>query len=718
MMDRDDDPGSASRAPVRSASWAAGVDFAAVARELPDVIVVFDAEKLRVRDVNRGDEGAFGYGRAELLELDAFALFPRWWDAEKTLEPGAAVATYVKLAGGEELPVDMRLSRARLGGADSILACVRTGRPPSDVERELAEANTYLHAIVENIPDMIFVKDAETLAFRRFNRAGEELLGFLRGELLGKTDHDFYPKEQADFFHEKDRETLAKGEIVDIPEEPIETKDKGRRILHTRKIPIYDDRGVPLYLLGISEDITSRIKAEQALREFADVVRYLRDAVVTFRPDGEIVSWNPGAERLYGVAAEDAVGASFVRFVPEAELAIFKEQLSAVAAGRVVEVAERTRVLADGRELEVEEALFAVFDDKQNLQRIASVARDLSEVARWRRATQVLAGRAEPAPLSQPRAPGSPAMAEAVATAARVAADRDATVLLLGETGVGKSWLARRIHGQSARADKPFFEINCAGLAPQLLESELFGHERGAFTGATGTKRGLVETAEGGTLFLDEVGELSLAVQAQLLTFLDGKSFRRVGGNRVLTADVRLIAATNVDLRAAVEAGRFRRDLYYRLSVVPIEIPALRERGEDIRELAKTVLDELKKRAGRPNVTLSNDALSAIEAYEWPGNIRELRNALERALILGIDAEIKKEDLPTEIRATRKALQEGILAAARPLEEMERDQILRALRETGGNRTKAAALLGISRSTMKRRLAEMRRLGIDVPAES
>src|SRR5262245_6850844 len=180
-------------------------------------------------------------------------------------------------------------------------------------------------------------------------------------------------------------------------------------------------------------------------------------------------------------------------------------------------------------------------------------------------------------------------MKKVIESAERVAKDANATVLLLGETGVGKSWLARRIHGDSPRSERPFFELNCAALSPQLLESELFGHERGAFTGATGLKRGLVETAEGGSLFLDEVGELSMGVQAQLLTFLDGKTFRRVGGTRVLSADVRLIAATNVDLTAAVAAGTFRRDLYYRLSVIPLRIPPLRERREEIGGLAERI---------------------------------------------------------------------------------------------------------------------------------
>jgi two-component system response regulator HydG len=679
-------------------------------RAQPDVVLVLDVETFRVVDVNRGPEGAFGYRREELLTRDAFALFPRWWDAGKALDPGAVVATYVRNADGTEAPVDMRLSRATHTGRDLVLASVRTGRPLSEMERELADVNTYLHAIVENIPDMIFVKDAATHAFRRFNRAGEELLGFTRGELLGKTDHDFYPKEQADFFHQKDRETLAGHKIVDIPVEPIETKDRGERFLHTRKIPIYDERGEPLYLLGISEDITDRITAERQLRELADVVRNLRDAVVTWEPGGSIVSFNPAAERLYGLAASDVVGSTFPRFVPETELAGFGERVAALLGGAAVDIAEVVRLRPDGREVEVEETLFRVVGADGELRRIACIERDLTELARWRRATQVLSGGGVSSKRSEPPSAVSPRMLEALAHADLAAQNRDATVLLLGETGVGKSWVARRIHQSSPRADRPFFEINCAALAPQLVESELFGHERGAFTGAGGQKRGLVETAEGGTLFLDEVGELTLAVQAQLLTFIDTRAFRRVGGNRTMTADVRLVAATNVDLRAAVDGGRFRRDLYYRLSVVPITIPPLRERTEEVPVLADRLLTQLVRRGGPVRVT--ERALQSLALHDWPGNIRELRNALERALILSGGATIDLEHLPPEIRERRAARKPAPPVVAGPeapsLGEVEREHITRVLDEVGGNRTRAAERLGISRSTLKRKLAQMR----------
>jgi transcriptional regulator with PAS, ATPase and Fis domain len=261
----------------------------------------------------------------------------------------------------------------------------------------------------------------------------------------------------------------------------------------------------------------------------------------------------------------------------------------------------------------------------------------------------------------------------------------------------------------SPRRQGPFFEINCAGLPQHLVESELFGHERGAFTGATTQKAGLVETAEGGTLFLDEVGELSPGAQAQLLTFLDRREFRRVGGTRTLSADVRILAATNVDLKAAADAGRFRRDLYFRLSVLPLELPPLRARRGEIPTLARNILGELARRGGRVPPEPTTRFVEALTSYDWPGNIRELRNTLERALILHRGQVIDIEQLPHEIRRpTPKISSPPEGNAIVLLRDLETEQIERALEAAGHNRTRAAQSLGISLSTLKRRLARKR----------
>ncbi len=581
-------------------------------------------------------------------------------------------------------------------------------QPPPDpqrhAEQELARVNAFLDAVVENIPDMIFVKRADDHMFIRFNRAGEELLGWKRSELLGKTDHDFYPKEQADFFHAKDRETLRNKVLVDVPEEPIDTKAKGRRWLHTRKVPVLDERGEPLYLLGISEDITDRKASEERARalerELATLAQNAREAIVAWTPEGRIVSWNAAAETIYGFTAQKALGRNVESLVPDYLKAQFLDAQNRLLAGEPMPP-ETYHLRPQNRpELEIEESRFIIPGPDGRPARIASFGRDVTELSRLKLANEILGANTAPRGAAAIR---GKRMQETLASSDIVASDANATVLLLGETGVGKGWLARRVHERSPRAQKPFFEVNCAGLSGQLVESELFGHERGAFTGAMQQKRGIVEAAEGGTLFLDEIGELPLGVQAQLLTFLDHRSYRRVGGTRALTANVRLLAATNLDLKAAVERGVFRRDLFYRLSVVPIVVPPLRERREEIAELTESMLEELARRAGRARIHASTEVIAALERYAWPGNVRELRNALERALILSRGEAITRGHLPPEIRGD----QETSSPLSNRLEDVERTHILRVLESEGGNRTRAALMLGVSRSTLKRKLAEL-----------
>ena len=434
----------------------------------------------------------------------------------------------------------------------------------------------------------------------------------------------------------------------------------------------------------------------------------LREAIVAFTPGGKIVSWNPAADALYGIAAKDALASTMETLVPETQRSTFRAAVEKLVRGEALPLAEAIRRRADGTEIEVEENLFAIRDGAGRVARIASIARDTSELARLRRAAEILSGGGERA--DEEEETRAPAMREALAQVQMVARDGNATVLLLGETGVGKGWTARRIHRLSPRVEKPFLEINCAGLSQQLVESELFGHERGAFTGAVGQKRGLVEAAEGGTLFLDEVGELPLPVQAQLLTFIDTRTFRRVGGTRTLKADVRLVAATNVDLKDASTKGTFRRDLYYRLSVMPITVPPLRDRADDVPALARTMLRELSRRPGGRKIGLSREVAAALAKYEWPGNARELRNALERALILSHGEPIEVAHLPPEIRGGAHPA-----PASDKLEEVERAHILAVLARVKGNRTHAAEILGIGRSTLKRKLAELRE---DPPDES
>ncbi len=285
-------------------------------------------------------------------------------------------------------------------------------------------------------------------------------------------------------------------------------------------------------------------------------------------------------------------------------------------------------------------------------------------------------------------------------------------VLIEGESGTGKGVMARLIHNRSPRSRSPFVDLNCAGLSKELLESELFGHERGAFTNATNTKPGLFEIAGDGTLFLDEIGEMEIAIQARLLKALEEKRFRRVGGIRDLRADFRLLAATNRDLGAEVQAGRFRADLYYRLNVVRLRMPPLRERMVDLPILVQEILRPLAKETGRQMPKISTNAMKKLEAYAWPGNVRELRNVLERALITLSGDEIRSQDLVLEPQATVATSSSGMPTEEweiRPLDEMIASYVKAAVDATGGNMRKAARALNISPSTLYARLGERKK---------
>ena len=277
-----------------------------------------------------------------------------------------------------------------------------------------------------------------------------------------------------------------------------------------------------------------------------------------------------------------------------------------------------------------------------------------------------------------------------------------ATVLLRGESGTGKELVARAIHYHSERADKPFIKVSCAALPEALLESELFGHEKGAFTGAAGLKKGRFEMAHTGTLFLDEVGDISLSMQVKLLRVIQEKEFERVGGVETIRADIRLIAATNKDLEKEVAAGHFREDLYYRLNVIPIFLPALRERKEDLPLLVQHFLEKANKENNKQIKRVSDEAWQYIMNYSWPGNIRELENALERAVIMCQQEVIGREHFPIDLRANIKPIDvvqeatNGTQSLTEAVEKIECRMLTDALQRTGGNRRKAARLLGLT----------------------
>ena len=294
----------------------------------------------------------------------------------------------------------------------------------------------------------------------------------------------------------------------------------------------------------------------------------------------------------------------------------------------------------------------------------------------------------------------------------RVAVSPASTVLLTGETGTGKDLVAKSIHYNSDRAARPFVNITCSALPEQLLESELFGHERGAFTDARQQKRGLFETADGGTVFLDEIGEMTPALQAKLLRVLEEKTFKRVGGLQDIRVDVRVIAATHRDLEQAVKDGRFREDLFYRLQVMPIHLPPLRERKGDVPLLANFFVDAYNREFKKRVKGITPEAMHVLESYGWPGNIRELRNAVERAMLLAERDWLKPEDFTTLTRNVGAQTRFQLPAEGVNLEEVERQLLMQALERANGNQTQAGQLLGINRDQVRYRIEKF---GLQIP---
>ncbi|WP_243662655.1 sigma-54 interaction domain-containing protein [Plasticicumulans lactativorans] len=476
-----------------------------------------------------------------------------------------------------------------------------------------------------------------------------------------------------------------------------------------------------------------RVHTERALRErearLAAILGSALDAVVCIDGARRVTFVNPAAERVLGCCAADVVGTPLERFLAPSFRALLDHHLAAPAAARpslwVPQGIEAVR--ADGSAFPAEATLSCTRVDGCELTTL--ILRDLNDrhqaeaaLARLRQEKAYL--QAQVVGEAHEIVGASAAIRELRTQLDKVAAT-DATVLLLGETGTGKELLARYTHRQSPRRERMLVKMNCAALPSELIESELFGHEKGAFSGAIATRKGRFELADGGTLFLDEVGELSLPAQAKLLRVLQEREFERVGGTRPIHVDVRVVAATNRDLAQMVEQGQFRADLYYRLNVFPLQVPPLRARHDDIPALVAHVLGGLQRRLGKPLHGVTARALAALLAYPWPGNIRELQNVVERAAILATDALIDEADLglapvrptfavpPLPAAAPLPAVTAGETppgADAASLEAVERRHIEATLERCGGvieGPKGAAAALEMHPSTLRSRLQKL-----------
>ena len=477
-----------------------------------------------------------------------------------------------------------------------------------------------------------------------------------------------------------------------------------------------------------------RLRAEKQVREREEklgrLVNSAMDAIIELNRNLNVTRVNAAAEKVFGCSSQDIIGELFTRFLssdsrerlanliidldlrPEGErYAWIPGGLNALSASGEAFPAEATISRFDmAREPFYTLILRNVNARLQARQKIRSLtveAEYLREEIKELQSFDEIVGKSEP-------------LARVLRDIEEVA-DTDANVLILGETGTGKELIARAIHRKSHRREKPLIKVNCAAMPGTLIESELFGHEQGAFTGATKKREGRFALADGGTIFLDEIGELPVELQVKLLRVLQEGEFEPVGSSRTQKVDVRVIAATNRDLKQATQEGKFREDLYYRLNVFPIEVPPLRERGEDIGLLASTFANKFAKRMGRSIELLSEDCARRLKAYSWPGNVRELQNVIERAVITARDGRLNLDRALPE--SSKEMIAEAALSAETPkrvrtakeLEELERANLVAALEATGwrvAGETGAAQLLGMKPTTLSSRI---KALGIERP---
>ena len=419
----------------------------------------------------------------------------------------------------------------------------------------------------------------------------------------------------------------------------------------------------------------------------------LSDALFLYDKDLLIVGVNQSAQRLLGMPAEDLVGKRCQELFrcPACDPACAMRH--GLSDGATLSTGTVSLHMANGHERMLVIRTVQLLGLDGNLDGVVATVRDITEEA-------------EPSPRQI--IAESQAMREVLNFVRRVAVSEAASILIEGENGTGKDLIAKTIHYQSMRQAEPFLAINCAAIPETLLESELFGYEKGAFTDARAQKRGLFELADKGTLFLDEIGEVPLSLQAKLLRVLEDQCFRRLGGLRDIHVDLRIIAATNKNLREAVREGAFRQDLYYRLNVIQLVVPPLRERPQDILPLARFFIDHYNGKFKRQIEGLTPEAESLLLTHDWPGNVRELRNAIERAMILEDTSKIRPATMPIAVRGAGSGHAGSNGVAPLPftgepmsLVEQERRLLVQALEKTGGNQTQAARLLRITRDTLR-----------------
>lgn len=730
----------------------------------PDAILVVGTDGKIVR-INAQVEKLFGYTREELAGQAVEILVPEkfraahparreGYSAHPHVRPmGAGLELYGMRKDGTKFPIDIMLSPVETSDGRFVLSVVRDITDRKLAEAALGESEHRLQGIIDNSTAVIYLKDLQG-RFLTVNRRFEFLFALKRSEAVGKTDHDLFEKELADKFRAHDQKVLQAGVPLEF-EEVAPSAGKPHTYISI-KFPLFDSEGRPNAVAGISTDITERKQAEEALLlevtnvlmsnlDFSNLLSAISASIRQVKPHfyATLALYEAESKKLrlqvltapnsvaldqeeLLVSVEDTpAGLAFTSREPlvmnrmepgrfNAEVMQRLEKMG-VKSGCWLPLSNRDRML--GALVVTSEHLDA-FDEKdvRLLIQIANqVAVTLDNALSYRQVADMKERLAEEKLYLEEElrteynfeeiigdSPGLRRVLKQVETVAPT----DATVLILGETGTGKELVARAIHDMSSRRERTFVKVNCAAIPGGLLESELFGHEKGAFTGAISQKIGRLELAHHGTMFLDEVGDIPLELQPKLLRALQEKEFERLGSTRTIPVDVRLIAATNRDLAGMMDDKLFRSDLYYRLRVFPVTVPPLRKRTGDIPILVNYFTQKHAERMGRRIEIIPPETMEALSRWPWPGNVRELENFIERGVILSRGPVLR---LPlTELHQLREIEP----PASDTLETQERDHIIRILRETKGvigGPKGAAARLGLKRTTLN---SKMEKLGI------
>jgi formate hydrogenlyase transcriptional activator len=695
----------------------------------PDAVLVTDREGIILR-ANQQTETIFGHVGAELIGRPVELLLPdrfrsghprhrNAYAAQPHTRPmGAGLDLYGLRKDGTEFPVDIMLSPVEVDKQALVLAVVRdiSRRKVAEQERERqAKLAREQAALLELAHDSIIVRDLENrITF--WSRGAEEQYGWKRAEALGKLAHTLletqFPQSVESVDETLRRDHYWEGEVIH------KAKNGERIVVASRRVLQLDAEGQPAAIFEINNDVTAWKKAEEALRQSEQRLRSLfefsPDAIVVTGRDGKIADANAQLEKFFGYRRSELTGLPIEVLIPERFRAAHPKHRADYAAqprvramGAGLELYGRRK---DGSEFPVDIMLGPMEGADGAL--VLGVIRDLTQKKKDEEALRL--SQQQNLYLEEELQIGhqfdeivgeSPGLKRVLKQVEDVAST-DATVLILGETGTGKELIARAIHQLSPRRDHAFVKLNCSAIPSGLLESELFGHEKGAFTGAIAKKIGRLELAHQGTFFLDEVGDLPPELQPKILRALQEKEFERVGGTRTIPVNVRLVAATNRDLANMVVAGQFRSDLYYRLKVFPVTLPPLRERREDIPLLVGYFLSNHSKRMGKRIETIPPETMQALVNWRWPGNIRELENFIERSVILSSGATLRSP------LAELQAAEESAGSTDANLESAERDHILRVLRECKGmigGKGGAAERLGLKRTTLN---SMIKKLGI------